>query len=431
MASRLVPGNVLRRMATCSVALGLAALVVVVPAGTVSAQPEPPRRGQAFEFTWLSVGEVRELDASAAFTGAVDSYTARSSNQAVVSVSVTGSVVELTALAAGSVSVEVRAGNAAGSASQRFNVLSLAARPGGETAARATGGETSPRATGGADEMSPIDDGAPPSGADVTVSFGDDAVSPSVSTDSQPLSIVLSSFAYCRVERPGEVRSYDDPDPVRSRTEVARFGVNYTVFGGRGPYVISSPHAASRSTDESGVLRMACANPDPVADGPVYRLDLYDPIDVRVQVTDADGATASASMVVGRIVATRYVVHGDGTVSVLPRVLGVENPENDYVVATPAAWSIMTLLPNVDLRFAGLSSDGVAHLADAGGGAEVWVDWTTAAVTDRRIVVTADTYAHRVPKTEELMSEMTLMGSLWPWEQPPPASEEEGMMDSR
>ena len=429
MTRRLVSRTVFRRLATpCCAVMGLAVLVIV-PAGAISAALEPPRKGQALEFMWLTVGDVRELDVSAAFAGSVDSYTATSSNETVVGVSVAGSVVELSASAAGSASVEVRASNAAGSASQRFNVLTLAARPGRSDSARETGVEDSARDTGAGDDMLPLDGEEPPGGAQAVDSPQAGAEPPVVGSDSQPLRIVLSSFAYCRVERPGEVRSYDDPDPVRSRHEVARFGVNYAVFGGRGPYVVSSPHALSGSTDESGVLQMACANPDPDAAGPVYRLDLYNPIDVRVEVTDADGTTASASMVVGRIVATRYIDHGDGTVSVLPRVLRVENPENDYVVATPAAWSLVTLLPNVDLRFAGLSTGGVARFADATGGSEVWVDWTTAAETDRRIVVTADTYSHRVPKTAELVFEMSLMGAIWPWEQPP-MSEDEGMMES-
>ena len=33
--------------------------------------------------------------------------------------------------------------------------------------------------------------------------------------DPRPLAIVLSSFAYCVVEQPGDVRSYDDPDPCQ------------------------------------------------------------------------------------------------------------------------------------------------------------------------------------------------------------------------
>lgn len=396
---------------------GLAALAALAASwaltgGAVSAQVEPPRRGETIETVWFSVGAVREVDVSTAFVGSVDSYTATSDNEAVVKASVAGSVVSLTAATAGVAFVAVTASNDAGSVSQWIGVVSAAASTDDGDA----------EVAGDGDLMTEIDDPvAIGAGDDATRGQAGEATGGDGGTQSEddpsPLAIVLSSWAYCVVEKPGDVRSYDDPDPVRDRSEVARFDVNYTVVGGRGPYVITSPHASSENTDESGVLQMACANPDPDVEGPVYRVDLYDPIEVWAEVTDADGTTASASMVVGWVVGTRYIDHGDGTVTVLPRVLRVENPENDYVVATPEAWTLVTLLPNVDLRFVSLSTGGIAHFADAGGGSAVWVDWTTAAEMDRTIVVTADTYSHRVPQTEELMFELSLMGAAWPWEQ--------------
>ena len=427
---------VARRVVVFCAGLAVAVLGLVVPASMIAAQVEPPQRGQPFDTLWLSVGDVRDLDASSAFVGSVDAYTATPDNEAAVSVSMTGSVVRLTAVASGVAFIEVSATNAGGSTSQWIGVVSRAAEAVGEEPSRDTGGDSAEGSatsdagesdTGDAEDMLALESGDPPpgtgagdestreragetTGGDGGTESGDDA---------RPLAIVLSSWAYCVVEKPGDVRSYDDPDPVRSRGEVARFDVNYAVLGGRGPYVITSPHASSDATDESGVLQMACANPDPDVAGPVYRVDLYDPIEVWAEVTDADGTTARASMVVGRVVGRRHIDHGDGTVTVLPYVLRVENPENDYVVATPAAWTLVALLPNVDLRFASLSTDGIAHFADAGGGSAVWVDWATATEMDRRIVVTADTYSHRVAKTEELMSELFQMGAAWPWEWTP------------
>lgn len=405
-----------RRVVALCAAFGMVVLGLVLPLDTIAAQIEPPQRGETIGAVWLSVGEVRQIDASAAFAGSVETYAATSDNEAAVRVSMAGSVVRLTAVAAGAAFVEVRAGNAGGSASQWIGVVSRAVD--GE-------GEGVLSGTGGAEDMLPIGSDDPPTDAggasdnDSERAVTGDEGGSAGGDDPRPLAIVLSSWAYCVVEQPGDVRSYDDPDPVRNRSEVARFGVNYTIIGGRGPYVITSPHASAETTDESGVLRMACANPDPDVEGPVYRLDLYNPIEIWAEVTDADGTTASASMVVGRVVGRRYIDHGDGTVTVLPRVPGVENAENDYVVATPAAWTLVTLLPNVDLRFVRLSTEGTAHFADAGGGSEVWVDWITATQTDRRIVETADTYSHRVRKTEELMFEMSLMSAAWPWEWTP------------
>ena len=395
---------------------GLAALAAswALAGDAVSAQVEPPRRGEPIETVWFSVGDMREVDMSTAFVGSADSYTATSDNEAVVRASVAGSVVSLTAVTAGVAFVEVTASNDAGSVSQWIGAVSAAVST--------DDGDSGIAGDGGL--MTEIDD-------PVDIGVGDESLRDQTGEatggdggtesedDLRPLAIILSSWAYCVVEQPGDVRSYDDPDPVRDRSEVARFDVNYTVVGGRGPFVISSPHALFETTDESGVLQMACANPDPHVEGPVYRVDLYDPIDVWAEVTDADGNKASASMVVGRVVGRRHIDHGDGTVTVLPRVLRVENPENDYVVATPAVWTLVTLLPNVDLRFVSLSTGGIAHFADAGGGSAVWVDWTTATEMDRTIVVTGDTYSHRVPKTEELMFELSLMSAAWPWEWTP------------
>ncbi len=397
-------------------------LALTASSAAVSAQQQPPQRAEpaalVVAVVWQSVGETRNVDVSSAFVGAVDSYTATSDNPVVVRVSTAGSVVSLSAEARGVAFVEVTATNTAGSTSVWISVA----------AGLAAVGEDSARGTADAEEMLPVEDGGPSIDDDPAASFGDGAEIRATSTTPQPLAIVLSSWAYCRVERPGEVRAYDDPDPVRHSGEVARFNVNYKILGGRGPFVVSSPHALSAKTDVSGVLEMACANPDPDAEGPVYRVDLYNPIEVSAEVTDAEGTTASATMTVGRAVATRYVRHGDGTVSVLPRVIGVENPENHYVVATPAAWTKVTLLPNVDLRFRALGADGIAHFADAGGGSEVWVDWTTAAVSDTRIVVTGDTYSHRVPLTPELEWEMSLMSAGWPWEERPSVGPP-GLMD--
>ena len=410
------------RLGAALAVVGVLAAVLALDGGAVNAQLGPPQRDEPLAAVWLSVGEVREVDVSAAFSGLVDSYTASSDNESAVRISVAGPVVSLEAVTAGAAFVRVTATNDAGSATQWFGAVS-AAVPADDGDAlpieddEATTVEEDPVGTGAGD--------ASRDGSATELVGGDDGSVPGGAP--RRLAIILSSWAYCAVERPGDVRSYDDPDPVRHRGEVARFNVNYTVFGGRGPYVISSPHATSAKTDESGVLEMACANPDPAAEGPVYRVDLYNPIEVFAEVTDADGTTASATMTVGRAVATRYVRHGDGTVSVLLRVLDVENPENDYVVATPAAWTLVTLLPNVDLRFGALGSDGVAHFADAGGGSEVWVDWTTATVLESRIVVTGDTYSHRVPITPELEWEMSLMSAGWPWERRP--STDGGLME--
>ena len=70
-----------------------------------------------------------QIDVSAAFNGTVDTYTAASSDTAVLTATVSGSVVTLNGVAAGTATVTVTATNAAGSATQSFAVTVNAAAP--------------------------------------------------------------------------------------------------------------------------------------------------------------------------------------------------------------------------------------------------------------------------------------------------------------
>ena len=85
------------------------------------------------------------------------------------------------------------------------------------------------------------------------------------------------------------------------------------------------------------------------------------------------------------------------------------------LMTTPTTSTLVTLVPNVDLRFVELSEDGVAHYADAGGGSEVWLDWATGAVVDSDVVVTDETYAH----VFDITTVESTAAALWPWEIPP------------
>ena len=370
-----------RRVVALFAGLGVAALGLVLPASTIAAQAEPPQRGEPVAAVWFSVGDIREVDVAAAFVGSVDSYTATSDNEAAVRASMAGSVVSLTALASGVAFVEVTATNEGGSVSQWIGVVSRAAAPASDATANNAEGQ-----------------------------------SDAAGTESS-LAITLASHAYCAAERPGDVsgRDPDDADPARDRDEVVRSGVHYAVVGGRGPYVVTSPHAAADATDASGLLEIACANPDPDADGSGYRLDTYDLVAVVVEVTDAAGNTASADMTLELGLGTRRRNHGGNMRSIEPWVAAMERPEDNYVIATPTTSTLVTLVPNVDLRFVELSEDGVAHYADAGGGSEVWLDWATGAVVDSDVVVTDETYAH----VFDITTVESTAAALWPWEIPP------------
>ena len=116
-----------RRVAAIAVFVGLCA---AVPAASAAAQDaEAPRRVGALEDQVVAVGDTLEVDVAEAFAGTVDSYAATSANDAVVGVSMDGSVVSVTAVARGWALVTVTATNTAGSATQRFWVDTVLAEP--------------------------------------------------------------------------------------------------------------------------------------------------------------------------------------------------------------------------------------------------------------------------------------------------------------
>ena len=403
-----------RRSSRVPVHLALAGIIVfavgsLVPGGAVSAQELLPPRATSMvvvlEVVWFSVGETQNVDVSSAFVGEVDSYTASSNNPAAVSVSVAGSVLSLTAVGPGIAYVEVSAVNAAGSASQWIGLVAQRARAAEEDSTEVAADSSTESSTEVAAD-SPTEDS--------TESSEDQS---SEAASESLLAITLLSRAYCAAERPGEVPGRDpgDADPTRDRNEVVRFAVNYTVIGGRGPYTVTSPHASNSASAVSEALQIACANPDPAGAASGYRLDTYDPVAVVVEVTDAAGNTASADMTLELGLGTRRRNHGGNMRSIEPWVAAMERPEDNYVIATPTTSTLVTLVPNVDLRFVELSEDGVAHYADAGGGSEVWLDWATGAVVDSDVVVTDETYAH----VFDITTVESTAAALWPWEIPP------------
>ena len=96
--------------------------------GSAAGQVSPPAASGVLKDREVALGATAAVDAASAFSGSVDSYSARSSDESVVAVSVSGSAVSLRGVAVGSAHVSVRATNSAGSASQRFAVT-VAAEP--------------------------------------------------------------------------------------------------------------------------------------------------------------------------------------------------------------------------------------------------------------------------------------------------------------
>ena len=280
-------------------AIALVTLGSVASSGLASAQEvAPPRNATAaivVEVVWLSVGETRSVDVSSAFVGVVDSFTAQGDNDAAVSVTIAGPVVSLTGVATGVAFVEVIATNAGGSASVWISAAS------GLTEV----GEDSARDTGVAEEMLPIDDEMPPDADAAPDANGDasaaggDAEQHSTDADGvQPLSIILVAPEWCPGTPPFGATTLEQFAAFRATREtVWRFDLSYAVVGGRAPYVVTSLDAYAPASSPSGVLRMACAVPDPdSADGErLYFAERWS-WTYTVEVTDADGARASAAV---------------------------------------------------------------------------------------------------------------------------------------
>ena len=343
----------------------------------VSAQVEPPGRGEPIETVWFSVGDVREVDMSAAFVGPVDSYTATSDNEAAVSVSLAGSVVSLTAAGAGVAFVEVRAVNEGGSVSQWIGVVSTAA------AEEDDGVVDDGVVDDDENEATPSDNGSARNGDETAVEAG--AVS-------SPLAIALVAQAYCQGSAEDMMTEEERENFRIEPSAVARFGVTYAVIGGEPPYAVTSPDVVETASGPSGVLQVACAVPDPASsDGDRLYLGGARALAIAVEVSDAAGETASATLIVRMARGTTYLDNGDGTSTESVFVPGIAQPGHTYVLATPSAWVRIRLAPSLALRFEQLDEEGIAHFADRELGWEVRLDWITGAEVGRTTGVVPET----------------------------------------
>ena len=111
--------------------LGAVAVFMIFSTSLVNAQDlESPVVGESLEDVSLTVGDgALVVDVASGFGGVVDLYEVSSGDEGVVGVSVVGSVVSLTPVAAGSAMVTVSAVNGGGSVSQSFAVTVRPAAP--------------------------------------------------------------------------------------------------------------------------------------------------------------------------------------------------------------------------------------------------------------------------------------------------------------
>ena len=158
-----------------------------------------------------------------------------------------------------------------------------------------------------------------------------------------------------------------DELPPLDRNEVERFSLSFWVVGGRPPYVVTSPDAHAPVSSAAGVLRIACGIPTSSSANPGERAYLprdAGPLTITVSVTDADGATGSAEVVVVMSPGALSFLRDDGVCREIVEVPGMEKPGHTYVLGTSSVWTLVTLAPSLDLRFEGLDGNGIATFAD-------------------------------------------------------------------
>lgn len=332
---------------------------------TAGAQVEAPQQGAQFAVVWMAVGDVREIDLSPGFVGVVDSFGVRSDNVTTIRHSVTGSVLSLSAEAAGVAFMEATATNDGGTVSQWIGVVSSA-------------------------PTTPAGDGADADAAAEAENNGGSESAPAA--DPAPLSIALASRAFCHASHADDMGWEGESERI-DHSLVASFDLAYSVIGGRPPYVVTSPDSVEPASLPSGELRLACAVPvagSGSGDGRRYFRRRLGATAFTVNVSDADGATASAEVVVHVSAGTTTVNNGDGTESDVLNVPGLANPDPSYVLGTPTMWTLVALVPGLDLRFDRLDSEGIAHFADTVADWEVRLDWVTGAEVGRTAGATPD-----------------------------------------
>ena len=336
------------------------------------------------------------------FAGDVDTYSASSSDPAILTVSMEGAQLTMEGVAAGSATVTVIASNSAGSASQEFVVtVSTAVAPSVATPLEARtltvgatehvnlrpafGGRVESYKAASSDpeiastrvESHYVTLTAVAAGtATVTVTANNNAGSAS-----QSFTVTVNDLALS-VSAPSHCLGSEGRAEGRTRVGVGTMAVSYTVTGGTAPYVVSSPEAAADSDTATGILRVSCARSgvdlnDVAADADVV---VAGPKTVQVTAGDASGATVTQSVTVN-VAEDAYTSDYSG---------GTLLPGRTYVVGDTDDWALITLPEGLELNLDGVTeSNGEfldARFTDTATGSLIVLDWTTGTELHREVI---------------------------------------------
>ncbi len=390
----------------------------------VEAVPPPTLRDALGDLS-LHVGAAEKVDLAPLFAGSVAAYSAASGDEGVASVAVSGSVMSVTGVGAGSAAVRYTATNAGGSAGSSLTVTVAADPPAAPTVAGALAPRTVAAGSAAAVDVAASFAGVVESyeatssdesrltvavagsvvsltalsagAVTVTVFAANSAGSASQTFDVAVVSgleVAAAAPAYCLTGegRPVVVSSSAAGSAAGAgastlgREGVASVEVAYTVSGGRGPYTVVVGVAAagarlSLPAEGVGAVEVSCARAGVNLNDVAARANAVEagPKTVRLAVRDADGATAAAE-VTFTVAEDVYTTAYNG---------GTMRAGRTYVIGDPDAWALITLPAGLDLRFEGVSEvDGefeAGYFVDTASGSLVVLDWNTGAEVHRSI----------------------------------------------
>ena len=440
--------SVVRRVVAVLVLVGLCG---GLPGGSVAAQETAaPGRVGSLADQVVTVGETLDVDVAEAFSGTVSAYAAVSSNPAVVSVSVEGSVVTLRGVARGYAYVRVTATNAAGSATQAITVDTELAEPPPQLA-RLLGSESTTVGAIAAFDLTPVFSGR-------VVSYGATSSDTAILDASVDGSIVIlrgagvgSATATVSATNLGGTESTSftvtvgaartpvappvateeglaaatapthcltgEGTPITlgsttGRTGIATIDIAYTVTDGTAPYVISSPDAATTATDPTGTLSVTCARSgiDPNNVHPTANAVESGPKTITLTVTDTNGRTNTTNITT-QIVEDAYTTEYNN---------GTMQEGKTYILGDPDQWTLLTLPTGLNLQFEGISGGhgeiDAAYFSDTETGSVLVLGWGTGQELGRHVVTSGATArsAPGTPSVGELFSRAAMSAARPP-----------------
>ena len=374
--------------------------------------PPAPRPAIVLAPQATTAGAVVAFDLTPVFSGTVTSYSATSSDTAVLEASVDESIVVLRGAAAGSATATITATNDGTSTSQTVTVTVGAALPaiaapqpvGALTAQEvAMGATVDVDVTGG---FSGTVTGYIPVTADaaivtaapttlgtvrlagvaagattvrvVAVSAGGIAAQTLDVTVTEPPPLAISATAptHCLT---GE----GTPTASGGRSGVATIDITYEVTNGTAPYTITNTATTDAPTTATGTLTVSCAQDgiDLTNIAPTANAVESGPKTITLTVTDTTDTTATTDVTI-EIVEDAYTTeYEDGTMAA----------GSTYVIGDADAWRLLTVPAGLELRFAGVSQDVDHRFVDTPSGSSIVLRSSTGEELSRSVRATSTT----------------------------------------